>query len=75
MRIIVEVEKWKADPEFYDMKYMVYVRQNWRRYLKAMIRIRGKLTTDRKKWFYDSEIHKSQDNLDKVKIVIDSLNN
>ena len=75
VRVIVDVNKWKADPEFYDMKYMLYVRFEWQRYKKALIKRRATLKTDIRKPFYDEQIAQCNDNLLKVQQVITNLNN
>jgi hypothetical protein len=72
--IIVNVARWKEDPEWYNMKYMLYVRTEWRRYKRALIKRRETLKTDLKKPFYDEQINKCNENLLKVQQVITNLN-
>lgn len=73
--VIVDTEKWKLDKEFYNFKYMIYVKSEWERYKRSLERNRLKLKTNIRKHFYDREILRCNENLLKVKDIINNLNN
>ena len=73
MLVIVDVEKFKNDPEFYNEKYCDYILKNWNRYLSFCSKRRCECKTEKSKDKYLKWINTATDNIFKINQVKDNL--
>lgn len=73
MLVIPDINKWKNDKEFYNLKYVLWIKKNWTYEINAYYKKLAKLKRQETKNKYLGWIEKAQDNLFKLDIILEEL--
>lgn len=73
MLVIPNVEKWTADKEFYDRKYLTYIKDCWTRQLNAYNKRLATVKTQKCRDKYLKWANSAYDALFKLDIIIEQL--
>ena len=73
MLVIPDVEKWQNDKDFYNKKYVSWIKQSWiyeiNSYNKKLVKVKKQDIKDK----YLGWIEGAQDNLFKLDIILENL--